>query len=173
MSKKIPYPFIAKSTAYLEAGQFWAIALHEPGYYGCGRVLQTYPSTASNAKRWFIAGLMAWVDTKPPTTESIANCEIIQQMDSHCKEIDSPIVGCRSLELDNLEPLLWLNASGSDGSNPHGRPSLMRGVDKLGEATVAEHKELVRLGRTWALGNLNVNHPLLERLIMQHQTRVR
>ncbi len=176
------YPFVPKSTAHLKVGQFWAVKLHLPGYfeapnyYGCARVLQLYPSSAANAKRWFISGLMAWLDTSPPTAESIAGCNtIVQQYNSHIRDIEGEILGFRSAESDGLEPLLWLNASDSDGANPSGRPSVMRGWQRLHEASLEEHQTLRKAGHVWTMsqhgssGHENIFLKLLE----EHQARAK
>ncbi len=174
MRKKPSYPFVAKSTVHLEVGQFWAVRLHQPApnYYGCARVLQLYPSSAAPAKRWFISGLMAWLDTSPPTAESIAACNmIIEQYNSHIRDIEGEILGFRAP--DGLEPLLWLNALGSDGANPSGRPSLMRGWQKLREASAEEHQALKKAGRVWAMGqHSSLGHQaIFLELLRQHQLK--
>jgi hypothetical protein len=174
VGKKPGFPFVAKSTAHLEPGQFWAVALPQLGYFGCARVLQLLPSNAPNAKRWFLSGLMAWADTSPPTPDSIAGCStLVQQYDSHVRDIAGPILGHRALALDGLEPWLWLNARDGDGRNPHGRPSVLRGYDQLREASAAEHRALRDAGRIWALGTpiLPENADLLRQWL--HEQRVR
>jgi hypothetical protein len=152
MSKKTTYPFKAKSTAYLQPGQFWAIDLTRHGYafkgrYGCGRVLEL-----DGNKQLFLAGLMNWVGTKLPTSESIAGCTLLEQSVSHVHRIDGDILGCRSLETDNLEPLLWLD---DYDDNPHTRPKLMRGLVVLREATKAEVKTLEKKDLVMRWGDLN------------------
>ena len=182
MSKKPNYPFVAKSTAHLEAGQFWAVLLHQPGYFeapdyfGCARILQLRPSSAAHAKRWFISGLMSWLDTSPPTAQSIAGCDtIIQQYDSHVRDIEGEILGFRALELEHLQPLLWLNASDGDGHNPSGRPSVMRGYERLREASVEEHRALKKADRVWAMSQHSSfgNKDIFERLLREHQARAK
>lgn len=164
MPKKLTYPFTAKSTAYLRAGQFWAVELGRFGYagwYGCGRVLEL-----DGDKRNFLAGLMNYCDTKPPTSESIAGHLLIKQTISHIRSIDGEILGYRSLEEDGLEPLIWLGQSSGNHYNPNHRPDLMRGLVVLREATVAEHKALLEkdLVRSW--GGY-VNGRIIEKLMVQ------
>lgn len=143
--KKITYPFQPKSIAYLRQGQFWGFELVEPGFinrpgwYGCGRVLQL----VERSRKSFLAGMMDWVGHHPPTAEDLAGCAIVSQIITDIGSIEGFILGFRSLEQDQLEPLIWLGQVGGNGFNPNGRPDLMRGLEVLGEATEEEHQALL------------------------------
>jgi hypothetical protein len=169
MSKKITYPFKAKSTAYLLPGQFWAIDLTDfdyAGWYGCGRVLEL-----DGNRRSFLAGLMDWVDTQPPSAESIAGHQVIDQAISHVNMIDGDILGHRNLEEDNLEPFLWLGEAVANHYNPNKRPDLMRGLVVLREATKAEYETLSKkdLVRSWG----SVKRYLLKSFVLQKMKKER
>jgi hypothetical protein len=111
------YPFEPKSTAHLMPGQFWAIGLSD-GRYGCGRVLDV-PRTPDPAvpvsSRTFLAGLMDWAGSAPPTESSIAGASLLRQGFAHIRTIHesgSAILGRRDLELDAITPYLWRDATG-------------------------------------------------------------
>ena len=94
------YPFIPKSTHYLEPGQFWGIPL-EHGRYACGRVLGTVP----DSRRLFVAGLLDWCALRPPDEVSIAGRPVLEQGRAHIKTITEnggAILGCRPLDLDGI-----------------------------------------------------------------------
>lgn len=72
------HPFEPKSIARLQAGQFWAVPLSD-GRHACGRVLHV-PGTADSLylnSRVFLAGLMDWSGSEPPTSEAIAGCGVL------------------------------------------------------------------------------------------------
>ncbi len=83
VTKAIAYPLEPKSIAYLRAGQFWAVPLSD-GRFGCGRVLYVpspsdpQPSLYLNT-RIFLAGLMEWSGSEPPTAQAIAGCKLLEQ----------------------------------------------------------------------------------------------
>lgn len=103
------YPFEPKSIARLQAGQFWAVPLPD-GRHACGRVLHV-PGKADSLylnSRIFLAGLIDWSGSGPPTGEAIAGCRIIAQGRMHVVAIGdtgSLIIGHRDLELDGLTGL--------------------------------------------------------------------
>src|SRR5262245_40473362 len=86
MPKTPNYPFVPKSTAYLEPGHFWSIPLHG-GLYACGRVIQLCIVDGKRDSRGFLAGLMDWSDNQPPTPDAIAGCGVIRQGHVHIKTI--------------------------------------------------------------------------------------
>ena len=105
-------PFEPRSIARLLAGQFRAVPLSE-GRYACGRVLHI-PRTADPEPslyldtRIFLAGLMDWSGSGPPTSEAIAGCGVLAQGSMHVAAISdtgSGILGQRDLELDGLTGL--------------------------------------------------------------------
>src|SRR5262249_32527133 len=76
VAKPMNYPFVPKSTATLEPGQFWSIPL-DNGRFACGRVIQLRIENGMRDSRLFLAGLMDWWGRKPPTAERIAGCGVI------------------------------------------------------------------------------------------------
>jgi hypothetical protein len=112
----VKYPFEPKSNAHLEAGQFWAIPLSN-GRFACGRVLDVprEPDPAFPvSSRIFLAGLLDWSASEPPTGESIAGVRLLEQGFAHILAIRTTgrlVLGCRPLELDGLTPYHWLSAS--------------------------------------------------------------
>jgi hypothetical protein len=112
MVKTIEYPFVPKSTAYLEPGHFWSIPLDRGGY-SCGRVVQLRIQHGKRDSRVFLAGLMDWFGPDPPTAQSIAGKRVIEQGAVHVKTIrenKGQIFGFRELALDGIEPWLFKDA---------------------------------------------------------------
>ena len=110
----VAYPFEPRSNARLEAGQFWGIPLSD-GRFACGRVLAVPrvpdPAYPVNA-RAFLAGLLDWVGDAPPTSETIAGAPLWTQGFVHIKAIRENgrlVLGSRPLDLDGIEPALWLS----------------------------------------------------------------
>jgi hypothetical protein len=104
---KVRYPFVPKSTAYLLPGQFWSIPLTN-GRFACGRVLELHRKQS----RMFLAGLLNWSADTPPTSESIAGSQSLDQGEVHICTIGEnggEILGWRSLEDDAIEPWLFLS----------------------------------------------------------------
>lgn len=104
--RKVTYPFIPKSTAHLEPGQFWSIPLNN-GRFACGRVMQLAFWGGKKDTRWFLAGLANWVGKEPPSATSIAGCVVMAQGAAHIgviRDYQGLILGHRSLEEDGLEP---------------------------------------------------------------------
>jgi hypothetical protein len=98
------FPFVPKTTARLVPGHFWSIPLSD-GRFGCGRVLALVPSGESGSRTVFVAGLLRWVDTQPPTLDSIAGAEVMQVGHAHVGTIGDgggSIVGYRALDRDGL-----------------------------------------------------------------------
>lgn len=96
------YPFVPKSNRHLEAGQYWAVPLDD-GRFACGRVMAA--TSAVSPRMSFIAGLMDWVGPVPPTAESIAGHDVLEQGSAHIKTITQTggeVLGCRSLDEDRL-----------------------------------------------------------------------
>ena len=110
------YPFEPRSTARLEPGQFWAVPLSD-GRFACGRVLDVPRANDPQipvSTRTFLAGLMDWVADVPPTSDGIAGARLLEQGFAHIRAIrqtGGELLGRRPLELDGIEPYLWLTAS--------------------------------------------------------------
>jgi hypothetical protein len=102
MSRRPGYPFVPKSNRWMEPGQFWAVPLAD-GRFACGRVLAK-PADFS-PQRSFVAGLMDWVGTKPPTASDLAGRGVLDSGGAHIVTIldhGGEILGERALELDGL-----------------------------------------------------------------------
>jgi hypothetical protein len=98
------YPFIPKSNAYLEPGQFRAIPLSD-GRFACGRVLAIDREPEYGRRTMFVAGLLDWVGEEPSTAESLASAPQLDAGHAHIETIrsgDGTILGQRDLELDGL-----------------------------------------------------------------------
>ncbi len=133
------FPFIPKSNRYLIPGQFWSIPLPD-GTFGCGRVIQL-PN--DNSRVSFLAGLMRWRSTFPPTSDTIAMCECIAQGGAHIKTIlenGGSITGFRPLSIDNIEP--WLFRGAEHFKNSH----VYRGLHPVRKQTQDDDHLPVRTG---------------------------
>jgi hypothetical protein len=97
------YPFIPKSNAYLEPGQFWAVALSD-GRFACGRVLAIDRERKYGRRTMFAAGLLDWVGEEPPTADSIAGAPLLDAGHAHVDTVaaEGAIIGRRDLELDGI-----------------------------------------------------------------------
>lgn len=94
------YPFIPKSTTYLEPGQIWPIFLSN-GKCACGVVLAKLQRNGGIERRVFYAGLLGWSGDAPPDSLSIKDCLIIKKGALHIKAIStigSEIVGRTDLQ---------------------------------------------------------------------------
>jgi hypothetical protein len=104
------FPFVPKSSVKLEPGDFWAIPV-DGGLFACGRVIDFWPKDYKGSKTGFLAGLMDWSSEQPPSVESIAGVQTIQQGGAHYKSIiltGGEILGNRSLELDGISPQTFI-----------------------------------------------------------------
>lgn len=144
------YPFVPKSTKSLIPGQFWAVPLSD-GTFACGRVIAL--KSGRYSARAFLAGLLDWHGSKPPTEEDIVGRKTLRQGHAHIKTIVETggfILGYRALELDGIEPGLFLSQSGA-----HVNCRLQRGFETLRPATPAEQATLPTL-TTWGLQVIRV-----------------
>ncbi|MBV9849248.1 MAG: hypothetical protein JO250_06135 [Armatimonadetes bacterium] len=135
--KKIAYPFVPKSTAYLAAGQFWSIPL-ESGRFGCGRVIQLACEHGWQDRRLFLAGVVDWCGQEPPSAPAIAGRPVVKQGVAHIRaitEYGGQIIGCRPLEEDGIEPQLF-RSQGAVAPDC----MLMRGFAHLRPATLEEQE---------------------------------
>lgn len=138
-------PFTPKSTSRLRPGQFWSVPRSD-GLFGCGRVISLrYRDNGKLDSRFFLAGLMDWVGHSPPTSESIAGHRTFRHGEAHIAAITESggeIIGHRSLDLDGIEPDLFLSQSPGMGC------MLQKGLDMLRPATEDEQSRL-RIFSTW------------------------
>jgi hypothetical protein len=162
VAKKVSYPFEPKSNAHLEPGQFWGIPLSD-GRWACGRILEVLRQPEGSLPgntRFFIAALMDWVDSAPPTPTSIAGGKVLAQGSAHVGTIQrhgEQILGQRDFSLDGIEALPELS---------HGRGGtvrLVRGSHVVRPATDDEIATLP-LRSTWGLDFISV---LAERHFVQ------
>ncbi len=136
--RKLHYPFVPRSTAYLREGQFWHIPLSDSSF-ACGRVLQFDLRNGKRHSRLFLAGLLDWHAMQLPTVESIAGSALLRQGLAHIQTVawnNGAILGHRPLEADGLEPFLELSEW------PHPGCKLLKGFDTLRQATLRERKTL-------------------------------
>jgi hypothetical protein len=117
MGRHPAYPFVPRSSAYLEAGQFWSIPLSD-GRFACGRVLavpREPDPLIMVGRRAFLAGLIGWAGAAPPDGEAIAGAGLVDQGFAHIKSITTTggeILGIRPLELDGIVPRRWKSHEG-------------------------------------------------------------
>lgn len=100
------YPFIPRSNARLKPGQFWAIPLSD-GRFACGRVLRVDRELRQGRRTMFVAGLLDWVGSEPPTFDSIAGAPLLEAGRARVELIsfrDGAILGERALHLDRIVP---------------------------------------------------------------------
>jgi hypothetical protein len=140
MAKKLAYPFVPKSNAYLRPGHYWQIPLSN-GKFACGRVLQVGDFLEYGSRTTILAGLMDWSGDHLPTSQAISGCKLLEQGGMHIKGITwngGQILGLRSLESDNLEPMYELSQTPGKGC------MLMRGLIVVRDATLDEMQTLDR-----------------------------
>ncbi len=101
------YPFVPKTNAHLEPGQFWSIPMSD-GRFACGRVLRVDRDVKTyGARAMFVGALLDWVGTELPTAEAIAGKPALKICGAHVRTITEPggsVVGERPLELDGIVP---------------------------------------------------------------------
>ncbi len=150
---KISYPFIPKSTAYLKPGHFWSIPL-DNGNFACGRVIQLKHLESGKIDTGiYLAGLMDWIDCKPPTSESIARRKTLKQGAVHIKTIrenQGEILGFRALEEDGIEP--WLFLTTSAGRTRY----LQRGFTQLHEKANQQQVQELPVFSTYGYGVIKI-----------------
>jgi hypothetical protein len=101
----VDFPFVPKSNTHLEPGQFWSIPLSD-GRFACGRVLRIDRDREYGARSMFVAGLLDWVGSEPPTSESIAGAALLDVGHARVELVthrEGVILGQRDLALDGLE----------------------------------------------------------------------
>ena len=82
------YPFLPKSTSYIEPGHIWAIPLSN-GKYACGVVLAKLIFQGKIDSRAFYAGLLDWCEDTPPNSKNIRTNAFIKKGALHVKAIGS------------------------------------------------------------------------------------
>ena len=147
------YPFAPKSNAHLRAGQFWAVPLSD-GRFACGRVLDVQKSgdvpVPANS-RMFLAGLLNWAGSQPPTDESIADARLIEQGFAHIKTIlttGGEVLGRRDLDADGIVPAAWRSHEAG------GTVWVYEGARRLRPATAADRG--LPIMSTWGYSVISV-----------------
>lgn len=80
------YPFTPKSTKRLERGQYWSLPLSD-GTYGAGCVIGQQLTHGKSSTRGFLAGVIAWHGSEPPTAETLFGREVFKYAFAHIKAI--------------------------------------------------------------------------------------
>ena len=80
------YPFRPKSTAHLKAGQYWSFRLRDGGFV-CGVVIALRRKDGAIDRRMFLAGLLDWVGSAPPTAHGIQGSRLKERGFAHIKTI--------------------------------------------------------------------------------------
>ena len=102
------FPFIPKSAAKLEPGDFWCIPLSD-ALNACGIVLQRMPGGMPGAHTAFLAGLLDWCGSGPPSVSEISTARIVEQGVVHVLAVQSTggaILGHVDLATTEIEPLI-------------------------------------------------------------------
>jgi len=105
------YPFAPKSRTYLEAGQYWSIALSS-GRYAAGVVVAVpdagqAPDLPTGLKN-FVAGVLDWSGDSEPVDEDLAGAELLNWGGAHVKMItldDGLILGRVDRQLNQISML--------------------------------------------------------------------
>lgn len=88
--RAVAYPFVPKSTAYLEPGCFWPVRLSD-GRWSAAAVLAVGPVPGSAYSilnsRIFTAGLLTWTGDEPPTAGSLAAADLVDWGNMHVRAI--------------------------------------------------------------------------------------
>ena len=80
------YPFRPKSTSYIEQGQFWAVQIGD-NKFSAGVVLALKSSNGKTDSRSFLAGLLDWTGSAPPTKEDLIASSVLHKGFAHIKTI--------------------------------------------------------------------------------------
>ena len=133
------FPFQPKSARLLLPGDFWSIPLPD-GSFACGRVVQLHErGSGLGSASLFLAGLLDWRSTVPPTELAIRGRPTVDQGQAHVCTIQRSggvILGHRPLVDDGIEPALMLSHMCSPGV------MLQRGLAVLRPASEHERASL-------------------------------
>lgn len=80
------YPFHPKSTGRMKAGQYWAFPLRYGGF-ACGVVIALRRNGEAVDRRIFLAGLLDWTGSAPPTSREIEGLGLRERGYAHIKAI--------------------------------------------------------------------------------------
>jgi hypothetical protein len=105
-ARKPDYPFLPKTNAHLEAGQFFSFVLKNE-QYACVRVLARCWQYQPGRRTLFLAGLMDWTGLVPATADDLAGRSVIDAAWAHVSVLaryGATIDGYRDLETDGIIP---------------------------------------------------------------------
>ncbi|MCO1336989.1 Imm26 family immunity protein [Microbulbifer sp. OS29] len=128
------YPFVPTKASQIQDGDFFYIPLSN-GNFACGRLLLIEKKSGRKTKR-ILVGLHEWSGEKHPTNEDIHQCKIIEQGVMHINSIghiEGKVVGYKSLDEDDLKPLLQFEAG-----------YLLNGFENMGKLPVEDYKKYSR-----------------------------
>lgn len=141
------YPFVPKSTAYIEEGQLISVPLSN-GKYACATVLELKYNNDKKDRTQIIIGLLNWCGNEPPNSESICGFQILDHGQVHIKtikETGSLVVGIApSYEIP-------LTLDSSPGPNCY----LRQGYKLKGLATDSQQQTL-EVFSTWGFKMLKI-----------------
>ena len=98
------YPFVPKSTAYLERGQFWALPLPN-GTFGAACVVGRHTQDGMPSSRLFVAGVVDWNGSALPTANQLAGRPVAKYAFAHIRaitETGGKILGSAALDLSGV-----------------------------------------------------------------------
>lgn len=104
-----------------------------------------HDNMVARGARTFLAGLLGWIGSVPPSDDTIAGASIIDQGNAHIRtihETGGSIVGNRPLAADGITPLRWVTHRGG------GTVYLYEGLRRLRPATDAERCDMPLMS-TW------------------------
>ncbi len=146
------YPFIPKSNAKLEVGEFWAIKLSN-GKYACGIVLDL--PNKNESKKEFFAGLLDWKGDNKPNSIVLehSSLKILRQGEAHIKTFldkEEAILGKIDIDKANLILPFELNCG---SYSIHSR--VLQGYSIIRKATNKDY-EILSNRSTWGYNVINI-----------------
>lgn len=149
--RRMKYPFIPKSTRFLEPGQFWSFPLSD-GNSAAGVVLQLLQNGGNQDSRRFLAGLLDWSGKENPTAEILQNCKLIAHGEAHIRAITrNNGVVCGRLNWDDVSQRIPLTLNESPGKNCR----IQKGFDVIGKAS-KKQQESLDVFSTWGYGVIKI-----------------
>lgn len=85
MSRARQFPFVPRSNAYLERGDYWAIPTRRGGWYGCAAVL--WPGRNSGSRVTFGIGLLDWCGPQVPMPDDLDGARVLEFGFAHVKTV--------------------------------------------------------------------------------------
>ena len=105
MSGPLVTPFIPASTSRLQRGHFWSLPL-DNGRFGAGCVVGRFLGRDGKpSRRIFLAGVVAWAGSGPPTRVDLSGCRLLDHGFAHIKSIlktGGEILGTADLDFGDL-----------------------------------------------------------------------